>query len=184
MIMLFRFAVYSVLFAWTAVAGDAGSGGWIELRNCRLLQNPSNDGDSFHVLHEGKEYIFRLCFVDCPETSASIPARVKKQAKWWKTSEDKILRMGESAADYTAKMLDKPFSVYTQYKDARGKSRLKRYFAMIRVGKGYLSECLVREGYARVYGYSCDLPDGTSKWTYRKRLEALAKSAVKKRIGK
>jgi hypothetical protein len=37
---------------------------WQTIRNCRLIENESNDGDSFHVKADGKEHIFRLYFVD------------------------------------------------------------------------------------------------------------------------
>jgi hypothetical protein len=41
---------------------------WQTLRNCRLVPNEWNDGDSFHVSHQGQEYIFRLYFADAPES--------------------------------------------------------------------------------------------------------------------
>ena len=60
----------AVLWA-TAVNVDARneSKDWIVLNNCRLIVNPANDGDSFHVEHQGREHIFRLYFVDTPETN-------------------------------------------------------------------------------------------------------------------
>lgn len=50
---------------------------WQKLEGCQLIQNEWNDGDSFHVrTAEGTEFIFRLYFVDTPETDSRFPDRV------------------------------------------------------------------------------------------------------------
>ena len=49
-----------------------GSKDWVVLENCQLVPNAANDGDSFHVNANGKQYMFRLYFVDAPETDAGI----------------------------------------------------------------------------------------------------------------
>ena len=51
-------------------------GKWVALTNCRYLPNPANDGDSFHVAAGNKKYLFRLYFVDAPETDASLADRI------------------------------------------------------------------------------------------------------------
>ena len=145
--------------------------------DCTLVRNAANDGDSFHVMCDGKERIFRLHFVDCPETSDFVPKRLREQAAYWKTSEENVTKAGSAARRYALRKLKEPFIVYTAWEDAKGQSRLPRYFAMIRVGDKFLSEWLVRNGHARVYGYPKDLPDGTSKWTHREKLQKLEKSA-------
>jgi hypothetical protein len=66
---------------WLAIAATGASGDWVTLENCRLVPNPANDGDSFHVSADAKEYLFRLYFVDAPETDAANPARLIEQAK-------------------------------------------------------------------------------------------------------
>jgi endonuclease YncB( thermonuclease family) len=43
---------------------------WITLQGGHYLTKRPNDGDSFHISVEGHEYVFRLYFVDAPETSA------------------------------------------------------------------------------------------------------------------
>jgi endonuclease YncB( thermonuclease family) len=35
------------------------------------MENASNDGDSFHVKADGEERIFRLYFVDTPESESA-----------------------------------------------------------------------------------------------------------------
>ena len=87
---------------------------WMKLRGCELIEHAANDGDSFHVSHEGDHYIFRLCFVDTPETSQAFPSRVKKQAKWWRVSKDDVIQGGEAATEFTKKFLAEPFTVFTQ----------------------------------------------------------------------
>src|SRR5262245_9300497 len=45
---------------------------WVTLTGCRLLTNQFVDGDSFHVTHKGNKYIFRLYFVDSPESDPAL----------------------------------------------------------------------------------------------------------------
>jgi len=73
-------------FLWPAIVDFGardGSKDWIVLENCRLIVNPANDGDSFHVSVGEKEYLFRLYLVDAPETDAMTPARLVEQAKYF-----------------------------------------------------------------------------------------------------
>ena len=69
------------LLALTAIVAHAGE--WETIRNCRLIENESNDGDSFHVKADGEERIFRLYFVDTPEAESGgyVEGRVGEQAK-------------------------------------------------------------------------------------------------------
>jgi hypothetical protein len=63
---------------------------WQTLRNCRLIENESNDGDSFHVEADGEERTFRLYFVDTPEGDADdsrVQDRIAKQAAEFGISE-------------------------------------------------------------------------------------------------
>lgn len=157
---------------------------WVKLRGCELIEHDANDGDSFHVSHEGKHYIFRLCFVDAPETSLAFPDRVKAQAKWWGVSNDDVIRGGKAATTVAKAFLEKPFTVFTKFKDARGKSTLPRHFAMVTNKDGeFLSKTLARQGLARAYGYLPDLPDGTSRWDCRKEMQSLEKDAKSGKIG-
>ncbi len=152
---------------------------WHVLRNCQIIPNASNDGDSFHVRHGEDHIFFRICFVDAPETSRAFPHRNKEQALWWGISEDDVLRYGKAAKVFSMAALKDGFTIYTQYKDARGNSSMKRNFAMVEVKGEFLCEALVREGLGRAYGYLPDLPDGTSRWDYRKKLQKLEKKAKK-----
>ena len=156
---------------------------WHELRDCELIPHTGNDGDSFHVKHGDDHFLFRICFADAPETSRSIPHRIKEQALWWSISEDDVLVYGEAAKTFSLAWLKNGFTVHTQYKDARGRSAMKRNFAMVAVDGEFLSQVLVSAGLARAYGYLPTLPDGTSRWTYRKKLQELERKAKGKRKG-
>ena len=87
------------LALWLAIATAGASGDWVTLENCRLVPNPANDGDSFHVRANDKEYIFRLYLVDAPETDAVNPARLIEQAKHFGISVPQVIEVGEAAKE-------------------------------------------------------------------------------------
>src|SRR5207253_784664 len=66
-----------------AIVDLRASGPWVALHGCHFLRKRANDGDSFHVSVSGKEYIFRLYFVDAPETTTEFRDRVEEQAKYF-----------------------------------------------------------------------------------------------------
>ncbi len=75
--------------------------GWTRIENCRFLENPSNDGDSFHVVANRRKRIFRLYFVDCPETSdhnKAMKARIAEQAKEFGLTTSEVMDIGKQAA--------------------------------------------------------------------------------------
>ena len=77
-----RGALIAILLG-AAISDVAGHGKWVTMENCTLVTNASNDGDSFHVRVKRKEYIFRLYFVDSPETDATLADRLDEQAKYF-----------------------------------------------------------------------------------------------------
>jgi len=156
---------------------------WVVLTDCELLADPSNDGDSFHVRHKRRHYVFRLYFVDTPEVDLAFPERVKEQAAYWGITERQALALGAQARQFTRERLGRPFTVYTKYEDARGRSDRGRFFAVVKVGDEYLSDALVKHGLARVYGAATDLPDGTPAARYWARLRTLERQAKAARLG-
>jgi endonuclease YncB( thermonuclease family) len=137
------------------------------LKNARLIPNRGNDGDSFHVEVGRREKVFRLYFVDAPETDDSIPGRLAEQAEYWGVDRARALALGREAKAFSENFLKKGFTVYTRWEDAMGRGDKKRYFAVIRVGETDLSEALVRAGLARRYGKAVETPDGKSPRAYR-----------------
>ncbi len=152
--------------------------GWDMLTDCKLLRKGANDGDSFHVIAKGKEYIFRLYYVDAAETSLSFPDRVAAQAKYFGLDERDTLRLGEEAKKFTERVLSKgSFTVVTKWEDARGNSRLPREYAFVSTDQGDLDELLIAEGLVRLYGMRIDGPFGSKKYHELKDLERDAKKA-------
>ena len=103
--------------------------------NAKLINNPANDGDSFLVEVNGKSFRVRLYFVDCPETSVnsrSDAQRVRGQARYFGlTSAERIIHFGNEAKTFVEHVLDKPFTVYTAFASALGKSAKGRVYAFI-----------------------------------------------------
>ena len=153
------------------------------LENCHYVANAANDGDSFHVRAGNREFIFRLYFVDAPETDRSVPKRVVEQAKYFDVSTSQALQIGLEAEQFTREKLARPFGVRTCKQDARGRSRRKRYFAFVQTETGDLGEQLVANGLARVYGAASETPDlNTPELEWRK-LEELERKARQQKIG-
>ncbi len=165
------------------VAPSVTRAGWHHYEDSRLITNDFNDGDSFHVRAGRRHYIFRLYFVDAPETDLSFPERVDAQAAYWNLTPKQTLQLGRRAAAFTRRFLAEPFTVHTQRIDARGRSEQPRYFAMIETREGFLSEALVRNGLARVHGMSTELPDGTPSSRHWSRLRRAEKTARKAHVG-
>lgn len=133
--------------------------------------------------------IFRLYFVDTPESSADqrFPERLAEQAAYFGITPEQAGKLGDEAAAYATKALSKPFVVWTCWQDALGSSKRQRFYALIEIGQGddarWLSSLLVREGLARIYGKRITLPCGTTSKEYRTLLEALEASAKREKKG-
>jgi len=158
--------------------------GWERLEKCRLSPGEHMDGDSFHVLHEGKNHIFRLYFVDCAETDASFPKRIEDQMEdFGLANEAAVLKAGEHAKEFTRKMLSGPFTVFTKWEDARGNSKQKRHYAVVLIGSKNLAEELARAGWARAYGMPADYPNATRGKQFRDTLRRLQAAAIRGKLG-
>src|SRR5438309_3641458 len=130
-----------------------------------------NDGDSFHViLPDQKQLIFRLYFVDTPEEERVYADRIVEQAAYFAISTDAAVEIGREASEFTKQTLAKPFTIYTRWRRALGRSALWRYYAIIVTSDGRdLNELPVSAGLARIYGTRTPLPDGRDSREYRAR---------------
>jgi len=193
--LIFRFSIFprvglsaligiAVLWA-TAVNVLAGSGSkeWIVLKNCRLIPNPANDGDSFHVSIGPKEYLFRLYFVDAPETDEMTPKRLIEQAKYLAITVPQAIEVGRAAKEFTRQKLSEPFTVFTHMSDAMGQSRLERFYAFVQTNQGDLGEQLVRNGLARNYGFKTVPPGLRNSQEEFAKLQQLEDQAKQEKIG-
>ncbi len=158
---------------------------YVKLDGCKFLKDKYHDADSFHVSHNGKEYIFRLYYVDSPEdeSHSNLNERIKEQTSHWKVSKEDLFKASEQGRLFTASKLSAPFTVYTRWSDAKGASKLKRYFAHIVFGQKLLAEMLVATGWARVKGWSVDDPSGNDGKKIREKLTSLEKQAKSSKLG-
>ncbi len=160
-------------------------GKWVKLDGVRFIHEAYHDADSFHATAGGKEYIFRLYFVDSPEDSKQVPERVKEQAKYFGVSQKKVLAAGECAARRTEELIGSgSFTVHTRWEDAMGSSSMPRYYAHVLTAKGQpLSEILVAEGWARSYGAHATIPGVVESSGFVKKLDELQARAKQQGLG-
>jgi DNA uptake protein ComE-like DNA-binding protein len=156
---------------------------WIVLKNCRLISNPANDGDSFHASAGVREYIFRLYLVDAPETDAMTPGRLVEQAKYFAITVPQAIEVGLAAKDFTREKLSQPFTVLTRMSDAMGRSKLERFYAFVQTTDGDLGEQLVRNGLARNYGYKAVPPRLRNSRLELEKLQQFEDEAQQEKIG-
>ena len=153
----------AALLALLAPADARAAKKWREYTGCRVIPNASNDGDSFHVKPTNiktRSYLFRLYFVDTPESETSLPERLQVQADYFGIADPKdVVKVGKEAVKFTEKFLeDGNFTVYSRLSDALGRSQKDRDYAMVLNGAGLdLGTELVRNGLARVFGSGTDL---------------------------
>ena len=168
----------------TVPPGTPGPPGkWVTLKGCQLQPNKFNDGDSFHVRRDGQEFIFRLYFVDTPETDDSVRERTGEQCRYFGVSAKQLRASGEEAKTLATELLKKPFTVTTCSQDAMGRSKLPRYYATVTVGGEDLGTLLVSSGFARAKGTMAKLPNGTPAKECVKRLKQLEAEAKAKQRG-
>ena len=172
----------AVVFSVVAI-GVGAEKDWVKLDRCELVLNPANDGDSFHVRANDKEYIFRLYLVDAPETDAADPPRLIEQAKHFGISVPQVIELGERAKSFVQEKLAEPFTVYTHMANAMGRSHIERFYAFVQTKDGDLGEQLVANGLARVHGTKGTPPGAPSSAAERQKLEALEEQAKQQKIG-
>jgi len=193
--LIFRFSIFSrvgvrmliaVVVLWSAavdVDAREQSKDWIVLKDCRLIPNPANDGDSFHVSAGEKEYLFRLYFVDAPETDEMAPGRLVQQAKYFAITVPQAIEVGRRAKEFVDEKLATPFTIFTHMSDAMGQSTLERFYAFVQTKDGDLGEQLVRNGLARVYGVKATPPGLKSSRIEFDKLQQYENEARQEKVG-
>ncbi len=174
----------SMVAAQQAKDGAHPEGKWEVLEGCRLVTNSIVDGDSFHVTHKGREYIFRLYFIDAPEANPAIKERVQDQSAYFGISVTNVPRAGMVAAKFSREKLSgRDFTVVTRWQNAMGRSTLARFYAVVLVKGENLAEDLVANGLARIYGLRANWPDGPRSATFINKLKNLELTAREKHRG-
>ena len=168
-----RIILLFLISSCLALAGPTPT--WEKLENCQFIPHEWNDGDSFHARVGDKEFIFRLYFVDTPETDLRFPDRVAEQAAALGITSEQALALGGKAKQFTATTLgEAPFTAWTCWQNALGSSHLPRWYAFIETKHGWLDRLLVKNGLARVYGKRITTPEGMDSREYIALLNALA----------
>lgn len=184
--MMTRCILAAILFVgcWGGAEPALAAKKWRTKEDCTLIDNPANDGDSFHIRVNRRAYIFRLLWVDTPETDNRFPDRVAEQAAYFGISPENAIKVGKDATRFSAEFLRRqPFTVYTQFDDAMGSSEKDRDYAVIKSGAVFLMEALVENGLARIHGLQELPPDAPSLSAMRMRLKGLENDAKKNRRG-
>lgn len=159
-------------------------GKWETLEHCEFVTNALADGDSFHVLHAGREYVFRLYFVDAPEKDPTLTERIQDQAAYFGIAPESVSRAGVLAARFTrGQLTGTNFTVLTRWQNAMGRSSLARFYAVVLVGRANLAEELVAHGLARIYGLHANFPGGPRSTTFVNQLKHLELTAREKQLG-
>lgn len=165
------------------IGADAASNKWEVLESCRLVETGPRDGDSFHVRHRDREYVFRLYFVDAPEIAGTEPDWVEDQAAYFGVTPAQVMAIGSEASRFTAAQLKGEFTVVTRWENARGMGNLARFYAVVLVDGKNLTAELVRNGLARIHGRLANWPDGPRSSKFISELKNLELDAHKQRRG-
>ncbi len=183
----------AALLALAAPPSASAAKKWREYTECNVIPNASNDGDSFHVKPSNiktRTYLFRLYFVDTPESEKSLPERLQEQADYFGIANPlDVVKVGKEAVKFTENFLaDGKFTVYSRLADALGRSAKDRDYAMVLSADGRdLSYELVRNGLARVFGSGTDLSEleayGKSEDFWWRRLRQAELEAKKEKLG-
>ncbi|PYI89707.1 MAG: hypothetical protein DME26_00570 [Verrucomicrobia bacterium] len=182
-LILFELSGFDVLQAQQRVGPSATNNKWEVLEGCRLVETAARDGDSFHVRHRDREYVFRLYFVDAPEIENTQPARVEDQAAYFGLTSIQVMELGHEASRFTADQLKKEFTVVTRWQNAQGKGNLARFYGIVLVEGKNLAAELVRHGLARIHGVRANWPDGPRSTKFANELKNLEITAREQRQG-
>ena len=105
-----------------------------KVEHCKWKPDRWNDGDSFHVItgDAGREIVARLYFVDTPEAETAYRDRLDEQAAYFGITREQATTIAHEAAAFTAKQLAKPFTVWTRWRSALGRSAIGRVYCIIK----------------------------------------------------
>ena len=151
----------------------------------KLHDHRDNDGDSFHLNHNGQTHEFRLYFADCPEKKRHQfnGDRLAEQGQYFGgLSEAETVAIGRQAQTFTLRLLlTQPFTLYTKWQSVYNS---RRHYAFIVFADGEdLSVKLIRAGLARIHTRGIALPDGRSVNDYQNQLRDMEQQARSQRMG-
>ena len=156
---------------------------WVMLVSCQYLAHADNDGDSFRVHCDAKDFSLRLYFVDAAETNMTFSQRTLEQSEYFGITLDETVKGGKAAREFVASTLREPFTVWTRWATAGGRSKEPRYYGIVLVGANNLDEILIRKGLARPKGVRPNLPTGEKAVAHQEKLRAMEEDAKRQKIG-
>ena len=178
------------LCAWALLSTLTGTAAALTcFSNVLWVADDGNDGDSFLVQLDPKKKVrIRLYFADCPETGGSWESdlrRIREQRRYFGLTDEKTLvAQGRCAASFTQEQLQRPFTVYTAFASALGRSADGRVYGFVETADGHdLATLLVQSGLARAYGVGRENPAGLKRDEIRAQLTDLEASAMLKNAG-
>jgi endonuclease YncB( thermonuclease family) len=184
------FLILLIAFALPTWAQDApkrapAARPWEKLENVTIKPGRWDDGDSFHVITaDGRDLIFRLYFVDTCEEEKVYADRIRDQAAYFGITDEQTKELGHKSTAFTRKLLEKPFTLHTRWRNALGRSKQARHYAMIMTADGKdLAKELVRNGLARIYGTRTVTWDNHISKTYLAELAELEAEAKREKRG-
>ena len=161
---------------------------FLNFPNPELIDKGTLEADTLQFRLRDGQPVFSLYFVDTLEATQQSSGQIADQARYFgKASPEAVIETGKEALLYVTSLLKtKTFHLMTRWERSPS---TERYYALILVEyeKGswtYLSDLLVRQGFARVSGVTTPLPDDKrSLDTYLNELKNHAKYAREKRLG-
>ncbi|MBC8127065.1 MAG: helix-hairpin-helix domain-containing protein [Gloeobacteraceae cyanobacterium ES-bin-144] len=190
--------IWSVLFIALFLPATAAPKPLEKFEKCTFVPTEWADGDSFRIrTAKGEEHTIRLYGVDCMELHVANNERnldrLREQRRYFgitdagKNNEESMriaALLAKQGADFTAKSLRAPFTLYTRFSDGGGDPNFDRILGFITLADGMdLGSLLVQQGLARAQGIISTMPDGMSVVEARGMLEDLEIQALKKDRG-
>ena len=165
--------------------------------NCAIVPTDWADGDSFRIkTATGDEHTIRLYGVDCMEWHINDDAderRLRAQRSYFGITEaapepadaiEMAKAFGKVAAEKTAALLEKPFTVHTRFHKALGNGHHQRIYAFVECADGKdLATELVKSGLARGFGVYADGPGERSAEEYENTLNDIELQSAKLGVG-
>ena len=111
----------AVLTGFHASTGAAAKPkAWEKLSSCRYVENKNNDGDSFRIKCEEKDFVLRLYFIDAPETNLRDGERTHQQSEHFGVSLDETMKAGVKATELARATMKGSFDVWTKWTSGGG----------------------------------------------------------------
>lgn len=122
--------------------------------------------------------------MDTPEAETAYRDRLDEQGAYFGITREQATQIAHEATEFTKQRLAQPFTIWTRWRSALGRSAIGRVYCIVIDSTGRdLNELLVENGLARIYGTRTPAPDGRDSRQYRAKLSELENQAKSERKG-